>query len=408
MGSGKWGAAEAPLRRAPSARRTNTSATTTRTRAAGSAPRRSAPWRWWPRRTWATAPSPRSVFDNRIDGLITLTGDSTALRFENAGRIHSRGFELGGEWRRPSGLRARLSCVFQRTTDVATGRELTNSPSQVAKADLDLPLASRRAWVGVNAQYVGTAADPWRATPARPPPGGPQPHASGGRAGPRRERQPLQRDGRALFGPRLGRTRPGRPGPGRPQLPGEGDVAVLRLPGAALLLADAGHGRPRPVRGRLGGASRSRPPSCTTSCVSSSGRAPRSLESPRTVCVVGTDPFGPALDRALGGKSLAGRPLVVRRLDGASGRHALRDPVHARLRHARVAEGPGRPCGASGAHGRRLPRLRGRGWRRRLLHRGQPSPLRGQPASRRTRRGLRLSSRLLDLAAAVDGRRAER
>jgi outer membrane receptor protein involved in Fe transport len=96
-----------------------------------------------------------SVFDNRIHGLITLTGESTALHFENAGHIRSRGFELGGEWRRPAGLRARVSCVFQRTTDVATGSGLTNSPGQVAKADLDLPLASRRAWVGLNAQYVG-------------------------------------------------------------------------------------------------------------------------------------------------------------------------------------------------------------------------------------------------------------
>jgi hypothetical protein len=53
------------------------------------------------------------------------------------------------------------------------------------------------------------------------------------------------------------------------------------------------------------------------------------------VCVVGEDPFGPALDKAAGGRQAAGRPVVVKRLKAAkadSGCHivfvAMADPVH--------------------------------------------------------------------------------
>lgn len=36
--------------------------------------------------------------------------------------------------------------------------------------------------------------------------------------------------------------------------------------------------------------------------------------APLTICVQGTDPFGPLLDRAVAGQSVAGRPVVVRRV----------------------------------------------------------------------------------------------
>ena len=52
------------------------------------------------------------------------------------------------------------------------------------------------------------------------------------------------------------------------------------------------------------------------------------------VCVVGEDPFGPALDKAAGGRQARGRPVVIKRLKAAkadSGCHvvfmAMADPV---------------------------------------------------------------------------------
>jgi hypothetical protein len=39
---------------------------------------------------------------------------------------------------------------------------------------------------------------------------------------------------------------------------------------------------------------------------------------PLVVCVVGSDPFGPVLDRAVAGQTVGDRPIVVRRLDVAA------------------------------------------------------------------------------------------
>jgi hypothetical protein len=41
---------------------------------------------------------------------------------------------------------------------------------------------------------------------------------------------------------------------------------------------------------------------------------PARLAAPLAICVQGTDPFGPLLDRAAAGQSVAGRPVVVRRV----------------------------------------------------------------------------------------------
>ena len=92
-------------------------------------------------------------FDNRIADLITLCGDADELLFVNSGRIRSRGLEAVGAWRGGSGARARVSYTLQRTTDAATGLVLSNSPARLAKANLDLPLFSRRAWLGSSVEH---------------------------------------------------------------------------------------------------------------------------------------------------------------------------------------------------------------------------------------------------------------
>jgi iron complex outermembrane receptor protein len=98
-----------------------------------------------------------AVFDNRINGLITLRGDAgpDELYFTNAASIRSRGLELTGEWRRRDGLRGSLSYSLQKSADRATGEDLTNSPRHMAKAQAELPLAGGRVWAAVNTQYIG-------------------------------------------------------------------------------------------------------------------------------------------------------------------------------------------------------------------------------------------------------------
>jgi len=97
-----------------------------------------------------------AAFDNRIDDLVMLSGEASALRFVNGGRIRSRGLELVGDWRGSNGTRGRLSYTFQRTTDVATGRALSNSPAHLLKANVDAPLLGQRLWLGSGVQYTST------------------------------------------------------------------------------------------------------------------------------------------------------------------------------------------------------------------------------------------------------------
>ncbi len=93
-----------------------------------------------------------AAFDNRIAGLVTLSGEAHELMFVNSGRIQSRGLELVGDWRGSSGARARASYSLQRTTDAASGLVISNSPAHLAKANLDLPLFSRRLWLGSSVE----------------------------------------------------------------------------------------------------------------------------------------------------------------------------------------------------------------------------------------------------------------
>jgi iron complex outermembrane receptor protein len=97
-----------------------------------------------------------ALFDNRISDLLTLEGEGHELAFRNAGRIASRGVEVTGHWRGASGARARLGWIVQRTTDASTDVVLSNSPAQLAKAGLELPLLRRRAWLGAGLQYTSS------------------------------------------------------------------------------------------------------------------------------------------------------------------------------------------------------------------------------------------------------------
>jgi outer membrane receptor for ferrienterochelin and colicins len=99
-----------------------------------------------------------SLFDNQIEGLVTLSGDDRSFFFVNEGAIGSRGFEVTAEWQGAgaAGARGRLSYSLQKTTESPSGIELSNSPRHMLKARFEVPLAAGRLWTGVNAQYMGS------------------------------------------------------------------------------------------------------------------------------------------------------------------------------------------------------------------------------------------------------------
>jgi outer membrane receptor for ferrienterochelin and colicin len=76
------------------------------------------------------------------------------LVFENRGEITSKGLELGLEVNRGHGLSGHLSYSFQHTLERATGMELSNSPEQMAQAELRYPILSSGAIAAVDAQYM--------------------------------------------------------------------------------------------------------------------------------------------------------------------------------------------------------------------------------------------------------------
>jgi outer membrane receptor for ferrienterochelin and colicins len=97
-------------------------------------------------------------FDNRITDLINEQTDPTNgfLFFANTGKARSRGLELELAGRTLKGIEGRVSYSFQRAVDSVTEIALTNSPQHLAKAEITLPLAHRRLFVGSDVQYMSS------------------------------------------------------------------------------------------------------------------------------------------------------------------------------------------------------------------------------------------------------------
>jgi len=97
-----------------------------------------------------------SGFSYRIDNLITSVTDPAdgLSRFENVDKTETRGveFELEGTW--PDGPRGRVSYTMQKAKDVNTGAVLTNSPEELAKLNVIVPLVKDRVFLDPEVQYA--------------------------------------------------------------------------------------------------------------------------------------------------------------------------------------------------------------------------------------------------------------
>ena len=98
-----------------------------------------------------------AVYDNRITGLIEqqLNPITGTTGFSNAGNIRTKGIELGFGAKWPAGMEWSLSHSIQDSRDLQTRGVLTNSPKQLSKANLSLPLARQKLFVNLEAQYTG-------------------------------------------------------------------------------------------------------------------------------------------------------------------------------------------------------------------------------------------------------------
>jgi outer membrane receptor for ferrienterochelin and colicin len=96
-------------------------------------------------------------FLNRIDDYIRQTIDPLTGQpiFLNAGPLQTKGveWELGARW--PNGLEGTISHTLQDSRHMDTGTVLTNSPKQLGKINLSIPVVRPKFFASVDGQYVG-------------------------------------------------------------------------------------------------------------------------------------------------------------------------------------------------------------------------------------------------------------
>jgi iron complex outermembrane receptor protein len=97
-----------------------------------------------------------SGFSNQFIDLITQQVDPKTgfIVYENSGRAHNRGLELEVGGKVPSGIEGRLSYTLQKTVDLSTSLPFSDSPTQLAKANIIFPLAHRSLTLAFELQFT--------------------------------------------------------------------------------------------------------------------------------------------------------------------------------------------------------------------------------------------------------------
>jgi len=91
----------------------------------------------------------------KITDLINQTADAMGNSvFMNLEEVVARGFELELENKWANGVDGRTSYTVQRAEDRLTGGPLTNSPEQLAKLNLIVPIIQEKVFAGIEEQYI--------------------------------------------------------------------------------------------------------------------------------------------------------------------------------------------------------------------------------------------------------------
>ena len=92
----------------------------------------------------------------KINNLINYGTDPLTLlpQFQNISEVYAQGgeVELDGKW--TNGVEARVSYTIQRTKDEATSDPLSNSPAQMGKLALNIPVMKEKIFLGLEEQYM--------------------------------------------------------------------------------------------------------------------------------------------------------------------------------------------------------------------------------------------------------------
>ncbi len=88
-----------------------------------------------------------------IANIETAPGSGITV-FKNVNEVDAKGLELELETKWGNGIDGRISYTIQRTEDDQTGEPLTNSPAQLAKLNLTVPLLSHKFFASIEEQYM--------------------------------------------------------------------------------------------------------------------------------------------------------------------------------------------------------------------------------------------------------------
>jgi outer membrane receptor for ferrienterochelin and colicins len=100
-----------------------------------------------------------STYWYKADGLIALTPDPSTVfgtTFVNGGHVRAGGLELEAQMRLSRGVHGVMSYALQRAKDLETGEVLVNSPGQMAKLRLSLPIPSTPWLASVEVLSLGS------------------------------------------------------------------------------------------------------------------------------------------------------------------------------------------------------------------------------------------------------------
>jgi outer membrane receptor for ferrienterochelin and colicins len=99
-----------------------------------------------------------NAFFNRIDDLIEQQTDLDGNpSYRNGDSVNTGGAELELEGRWAGGIRTKVSYTYQQSHFVDTGRELFNSPRQLAKLNVIVPLFADKVSLGLELQGASSA-----------------------------------------------------------------------------------------------------------------------------------------------------------------------------------------------------------------------------------------------------------
>lgn len=95
------------------------------------------------------------AFDDSINGLIAQATDQAGFLFyQNSQRAHSRGLELELAGKTHNEIEGRISYTLQKTRDTETNLSLSNSPAQMVKLNVIVPMVRRNLFVGIEVQSM--------------------------------------------------------------------------------------------------------------------------------------------------------------------------------------------------------------------------------------------------------------